>query len=294
MRVVWHRSKSPKILSSPTFPKRDLKIYMNEKAIRNTGDQRLIIPGLKSESKYTARLSTRSALYSDMRLLLEGIRDPLPGNAFRRLVLEENRLARASTSARTKLWNELRGRFILDCDQPLFLSFFIEWVRCQSEPEFALTAYVLFALNDRLVSDLGQKWLFLHLKKAPSQVFVNEVETFISHSQKSHPEIEGWSETTKKRISQHYMASIRDFGLAQGKIKKVTQRPALYGAPVRLLIRALRLAGVKPMDLIRSNIFRLVGLDGYEVIDALGELNRRGALHFRIQADVVELDLEAV
>lgn len=265
---------------------------MNQKAIRNAGDQRLKIPGIKSESKYTARLSTRSALYSDMRLLLEGISGPLPGHAFRRLVIEENRLARSSTSARTKLWKELKGRFILDCDHPLFHSFFIEWTRSRSEQEFALTAYVLFALNDRLVADLGQRWLFSHLKKAPAQIFVNDVESFISHSQKSHPEIEGWSETTKKRISQHYMASIRDFGLAQGKIKKVTQRPALYGAPVRLLIRALRIAGVKPIDLIRANIFRLVGLDGHQVIDALGELNRRGALHFRIQADIIELDVD--
>ena len=293
MRVVWHRSKLPKILSSLTIPKRDLKIYMNKKAIRNTGDQRLIIPGLKSESKYTARLSTRSALYSDMRLLLEGISVPLSGHAFRRLVLEENRLARSSTSARTKLWKELRGRFILDCDHPLFHSFFIEWVRCQSEPEFALTAYILFALNDRLAADLGQDWLFSNLRRAPHEIRVGDVLHFIDGKAELHPEIAGWSPETKKSVARHYMASIRDFGLAQGKVKKTTQRPALYPSPVRLLIRALRIAGVKPMALIQANIFHLLGLNGPEVIEALGELNRRGDLRFKIQADVIELDVES-
>ena len=91
-------------------------------------------------------------------------------------------------------------------------------------------------------------------------------------------------------MSQKYTASIRDFGLAKGSVRKTTVRPALYGAPVRLLIRALRMADVPLLDLIRSTAFRLLGLDVGEVIDALGELNRLGALRFRMQGDVIELD----
>jgi hypothetical protein len=56
-------------------------------------------------------------------------------------------------------------------------------------------------------------------------------------------------------------------------------------------VRALRLVGTPPLDLVQAAAFRLVGLDGTEVIDALGELNRTGALHFRMQSDVVELDV---
>jgi hypothetical protein len=33
-------------------------------------------------------------------------------------------------------------------------------------------------------------------------------------------------------------------------------------------------------------------LEESEVINALGELNRQGALHFRMQGDIVELGLE--
>jgi len=38
-------------------------------------------------------------------------------------------------------------------------------------------------------------------------------------------------------------------------------------------------------------VFRLLALDGTEVIDALGELNRQGELRFRMQADVIELEI---
>jgi len=79
--------------------------------------------------------------------------------------------------------------------------------------------------------------------------------------------------------------------LAKGITRKTTVRPALYGSPVRLLVRALRLTGMAPLDLVHAQAFRLLGLDGTEVIIALGELNRTGALRFRMQGDVVELDV---
>jgi len=41
-------------------------------------------------------------------------------------------------------------------------------------------------------------------------------------------------------------------------------------------------------------VFQLLAVDATEVIDILGELNRCGALHFRMQGDVVELDLPGV
>ncbi len=57
------------------------------------------------------------------------------------------------------------------------------------------------------------------------------------------------------------------------------------------MIRALRLVDTRDFDIVRAPIFRLIGLEESEVIDALGELNRQGALHFRMQGDIVELDL---
>ena len=95
-------------------------------------------------------------------------------------------------------------------------------------------------------------------------------------------------------MAQKYTASLRDFGLARGTVKKVTIRPALYGAPVRLLVRALRLVGIRPLDLVRAPIFRLLAIESHEVIDALGELNRLDAIRFRMQGDIIELDIEDV
>lgn len=255
---------------------------MNEQSTR--------IPGLASGEPYSSRLSARSALYTDLRLLLDGREQALASEDYRCLVVKENCLARGSVSSRQKLWKEMRARYRLDVGDPLFAAFWQEWRRSKAEPERSLTSYILFALNDRLVTDLGTELLFPLLRRAPVELRVGDVRAFLVRARR-HPEVAKWSDETTVAVAQKYCASVRDFGLAKGTVRKVTVRPALYGSPVRLLIRALRIIGTPPLSVVQAPIFRLLGVDTTEIIDALAELNRAGALHFRMQGDVIELDL---
>ncbi|MCY3818407.1 MAG: DUF1819 family protein [Gammaproteobacteria bacterium] len=257
-------------------------------------EERGPVPGLASRAPYFSRLSARSALYADLRVLLDTTCAPLSSVAYRSLVVDDNCLARRSAAARRKIWKELKARYILDAGRPLFAGFLQEWRRCRSEPERGLTAYVLLALHDRLVSDLGTRWLCPLLRRAPAELRVADVLGFLDQAATERAEVAAWSDHTRTAVAQKYAASVRDFGLARGTVRKVTVRPALHGAPVRLLVRALRLVGARPLALVGAPIFRLLALEGHEVIDALGELNRREALRFRMQGDVVELDIEAV
>lgn len=252
---------------------------------------RVAVAGLDPAAPYSSRLSARSALFTEIHQLLDGEVRALGAAEYRRQVVDENRLAKPSKAARLKLWKELKARYRLDSEDPLFSAFWTEWQRCTSEQERGLTAYVCFALNDRLVADLGVHFLYPLLRKAPAEVRLADVLAFIERAYRAHPEARAWSGATRMAVAQKYTASIRDFGLARGTVRKTSVRPALYGAPVRLLVRALRLAEVAPLDIVRAPAFRLLCLDTTEVIDALGELNRVGALRFRMQGDVVELDV---
>jgi hypothetical protein len=144
------------------------------------------------------------------------------------------------------------------------------------------------------VADLGVEWLFSLLRRSPAELRVQDIRAFIERAAGRHPEVLRWSEETALAVAQKYCASIRDFGLAKGSTKKMTVHPSLYGAPVRLLLRALRLIGTGDLDIVRHRIFRLLAIDVPEVIGTLGELNRLGQLRFRMQGDVLELDLRAV
>lgn len=255
------------------------------------GDGSATVPGLDPTAPYSSRLSARSALYTELHQLLDVEDHALSSAEYRQRVVDENRLIRPSMAARSKLWKELRLRYRLDAEDSLFAAFWVEWKRCASEAERGLTAYVLFALNDRLASDLGVEWLYPLLRRAPAEVRLADVVAFIERAYHDHPEVRAWSQKTRLAVAQKYLASIRDFGLARGTIRKTSIRPALYGAPVRLLVGALRLARIAPLDLVQAPAFKLLGLDTTEVIDALGELNRSGAFRFRMQGEVVELDI---
>jgi len=247
-------------------------------------------PGLDAGGPYLSRLSARSALYADLRLLLGATQASADAAGFRAAVVEDNRLLRPSGAARAKLWKELKGRYVLDPEDQLFAAFRQEWSASSSERDQALTAYVMLALNDKLVVDLGVQWLYPHLRAAPVELRVGEVVAFLERAELEHPEVTPWTAETRIAVAQKYLASIRDFGLATGKTRKVSVRPALYGAPVRLLIRGLRLAGESNQALLRSEAFKLLAIAEDEVVAALGELNRQGELRFRMQADVIELD----
>jgi BrxA len=253
--------------------------------------QAVVAPGLDAGAPYFSRLSARSALYTELHHLLDASLDRLSSVQYRALVLDENVLGRSSYAARGKLWKELKARYRLDGDDPIFAAFWSEWRRSASDSERGLTAYVLLALNDRFVADIGVEWLFPLLRRAPAELRVADILAFISRAESAHPEVRAWSEKTRLAVAQKYAASIRDFGLARGTFRKSTIRPALYASPVRLLVRALGLAGIGPLAIVRSRVFRLLALDESEVIDALGELNRLEALRFRMQGDVVELDI---
>ena len=252
------------------------------------------VQALEASARYSSRLSARSALYADLHVLLATECEAPSSAAYRSLVIDDNCVARKSAAARRKIWKELKARYILDTRHPLFAAFLREWRRCRSEPERGLTAYVLLALHDRLVADLGTRWLCPLLRRAPTELRVADVLGFLDRAAEKRAEVAAWSSHTRTAVAQKYAASVRDFGLARGTVRKVTIRPALHGAPVRLLVRALRLAKIGPLDLVRAPIFRLLALDGHEVVEALGELNRRDALRFRMQADVIELDVEEV
>jgi hypothetical protein len=250
-----------------------------------------VAPGLDPTAPYFSRLSARSALYSELHQLVDAGRDLLSVEGYRALVVEANVLGRSSSAARNKLWKELKSRYRLDAKDPVFAAFWTEWRRCESDSERGLTAYVLLALNDRLVGDLGTEWLFALLRRAPAEIRVADILAFIARAEAKRPEVTSWSANTRLAVAQKYAASVRDFGLAKGTSRKTTIRPALYASPVRLLVNGLRLAGERPLDLVRARIFRLLAIDESEVIDALGELNRLGALRFRMQGDIIELDV---
>ena len=160
------------------------------------------VAGLDPAAPYSSRLSARSALFTELHQLLDGETKALSSAEYRCRVVDENRLAKPSKAAREKLWKELKARYRLDAEDPLFAAFWTEWTRCTSEPERSLTAYVFFALNDRLVTDLGLDLLYPLLRRAPAELRLADVLAFVERAYRAHPEARAWSDETRTAVAQ--------------------------------------------------------------------------------------------
>ena len=249
------------------------------------------IPALDESGRLLARISSRSALATDFNVLMERVPE-YRADSFRSAIVDDSVLARTSASARAKLYKEIKGRYILDLQSPLFAAFLNEWRAHPDSHDRQLLAYVLFALNDRTVFVTSREWLFPHLRQASSELRVGDLMVFFQKiGKRDHPEVADWTPTTITRVAQHYLASVRDFGLATGGTRKIAVRPSLRAAPIRLLLRALLLSGVAATEIVRHDAFQILGIPPREVVDTLSELNRHSTVRFRMQADVIELSL---
>ena len=240
---------------------------------------------------YVSRLATRASLYSDLRTLLAAVPLAAPRERYRRAVIEENALGRRTRAARAKAWKELAPRYGINGATPLFRQFLYEHGRASSENDRAITAYLLFALRDRLACDLGIDWLYQYLRAAPAELRTADVLAFLNAREQSHPEIAAWSPSSRENIASHYLSALKEFGFARGAQKKMSVRPAPGAAPVRFLLRALLLAGPGTLAAVQSPLFRLLGLSLDETGDLLFQLHADGAIRFQLQGDIVEIDL---
>jgi hypothetical protein len=62
----------------------------------------LVFPGLDTDAPYSSKLSARSALYTDLQLLLDDRPEALTAEEYRRLVLDANCLSRGSSVCPSK------------------------------------------------------------------------------------------------------------------------------------------------------------------------------------------------
>jgi hypothetical protein len=249
------------------------------------------LPAALAGQPYVSRLATRAAFYSELQTLLAAVDAIVPRAEYRRRVVEDNALSRRTASSREKTWKELAARYGIDGASPLFRAFLDEYRRSSSEKDRALTAYLLFALHDRLACDLGIDWLYQYLRTAPAELRTADVLSFVRARERSHPEIAGWSTSSRENIASHYLSALKEFGLARGAQRKVSVRPTPGSAPARFLLRALLLSGASNLAAVQSPLFRLLALSLEETVDLLFRLSAEGALRCRIQGDIVDLDL---
>jgi hypothetical protein len=241
--------------------------------------------------RYLARLAGATAMWVEMQTLLAHGIAGKSKTELQSLVVEGNILAKRTRANRLEVWKKLSARYLLDPEHPAFRAFLENFYLETSTSQRGLLAYLLFAANDALVRRIGVEWLSPRFSKSGSVLKTEDLEAFVVRLGTEQPSVAQWSVTTRRRVLQHYLGAVRDFGLAQGKMQKRVLRPHVGSRPTVFAIRLAALQGLKPREVVQSEWFRLLGLDLNSTLTKLYQLNAEGLARFRVQGDVIELSL---
>lgn len=239
----------------------------------------------------TARLAAAGSRLSELRALLQAARPGASPSELRHLVLVQNVTGKRSSASREKVWEQLKGRYLLDPAVPEYCAF-VAAMAAAGPAGQGLAACLMLARVERLLREttlaIVSPLLAEPARVVTSAAVEDDIRRRVTQARAA------WTPTTTRRVQQHLLAALKDFGLIKGSRTRRTLHPR-PGAPVALFAARLgQLEGLSDRQVLESRWFRLLGLDRDQASELLYAASRTGILQFRMQAGVVELRLPPV
>jgi len=237
----------------------------------------------------TARLAAAASRRADLESLLGAAPPDAAPEQLRRLVVEQNVAGKGSAISRQKLWHQLKERYLLDRSVSEAAAFLAGFGATSSPSDGGLLCLLMMARTDRLFREVTLRAVSPSLTRDGVPVLADQVQQVLEAYLQEHGLV--WSRDTMEHVRQHMLASLKDFGVLRGSKFKRTARPRPGSQVTLLAARLALLEGLTPRQVLDSQWFRLLGLDTGQVVDLLYATARDGVLRFRMQAEVVELEV---
>ena len=100
------------------------------------------------------------------------------------------------------------------------------------------------ARQDRLFYDIIQRVIAPRWFAGEREIIRADIQRFLDEMQPAHPEIAGWSHSTREKLSGNVLTTLRDFGLLQGTATKQIVEPIVPPTVVQHLVRLLQAEGI--------------------------------------------------
>lgn len=151
--------------------------------------------------------------------------------------------------------------------------------------------YYHAALGEHLLYVIATEFLFDHQRRGLQTVATPDVERFLEQEAEAD-RIPEYSVSVEKRIAQHALAALRDFGILEGKVKKriapVRVPPELTG----YVVHALKDEGLSANRIVEHTDWRLFLLDQEAAEDAIITASQHGYFSYSAAGTIRRFDWE--
>lgn len=245
---------------------------------------------IRDSGPFSARNSSKGALIEEAARVFAALNNGHSVADVREQVLRGTLLSQRSSENRKRIWTSIHGRYLVPE---------AEWLTCllteksalgPENPEFTSLLYLLYALRDRLTFDFVTKVLWNKGHQNREIVTRNEVLDLLDQVAGEQTHIDRWSESTRTKLAGSVLTALRDFGVLEGKQKKVLVRPPLPLSTAAALLRLLIVEGCRGRDVLQDDTWRLFLLTEQEVASTLAKLAHDSVIRFEKAGATVVLD----
>lgn len=239
--------------------------------------------------QYSSTFASKGALLADVKVILQSLNAGQSIEQVRSTVIKDDLLDRGTQRNRKTVWQETFRRYISERDPQHVATLAHMVTHCSKPRAVDLILFYEYCQVDSLLYDLTAGCAYELYQSARTAIDQVDVYEWLSKQEGSHPEITGWSPTTRNRLISSYLATIRDFGLVTGIKQKEFHK--LY-VPREAFVYALyhqKDRGIQGKALIHSTDWRLFFLSEGEVIMMLEDAARGEFVHFRQAGDIYDL-----
>jgi hypothetical protein len=175
-------------------------------------------------TKYTSKIIKAGALLPDTKMLLAHWDQKLDRRANLARMRQDNIFGKASRSRIRDILVVFRQRYLSDPDVLKALLILVE--RHVPAQTLDTILYYLSMRSDALLYDAVTEVLFPRISNGQNNIHVDEMEQWIRKQVNAGKSKQPWGDETIERCAQGIMATLRDFGVLQGKVNK--QIASLY------------------------------------------------------------------
>ncbi|MBN1165663.1 MAG: DUF1819 family protein [Methanospirillaceae archaeon] len=240
---------------------------------------------------YTSKILKASALVDDTLQLFSSW--DLSRNQKDNLIniKENNILAKTSRSRLEDILVILKQRYLSDDDLITALHLFVSQ-RVSNEILYPIL-FFLTVRSDLLIHDLIIDYVYERRRSGAESISSPEIDHVVQRYVKEGKTITSWSPETTIRVSQHFLALLRDFGIFEGKSKKQFAPFLIPNESFSFLSLYLEKRGFSGQQLIITNEWKILFLEKDLVERFYVDCEQDGLLIYNAAWPVIRIDYPA-
>lgn len=239
------------------------------------------------EGKYNSELLKCTGLIQETIVLIETYVPGITKNEFCSLVMESNLLSKATNTRIKDIINHAFYRRYIDGNKDTVENLKYLRTKYVSNDAFIQLLLVYTGRANAILSDFIKMVYYDAINKGYQFIDTTDPKKFIEEAIKDGRIEKPWADSTKRKMSEHIIATLIDFKLID-KSKKILPYH-ISDLTVNYLIHELHFNGLSDDQIILANDWSLFGLKTEDILQTIERLSFQGYYIYQHSGELLKI-----